>query len=201
MEQQQRTFTAFEGSRVFAALPLEELLPRLKSREDEGSCAGLLVFDDQTGQQLEFDLRGTLEEVLLRALPDRAPAGRGRPRLGVVSREVSLLPRHWEWLEEQPQGASAALRRLVDEARKADPGPARTRRARDALSRVMSAVAGNLPDYEEATRALFAGDQTRFAALLKRWPKDLRRHFIARLADAERLTAPSAPPTETPPPP
>lgn len=83
--------------------------------------------------------------------------------------------------------ASAALRRLVDEARKGDPGPAKARRARDAMSRVMSAVAGNLPNYEEATRALFAGDEARFATLLKRWPKDLRQYFIRCMADAARL--------------
>lgn len=172
---------------MLATLPLEELLPRLKAREEAGADAGLLVFDDHTGQQVELDLRGTLDEVLQRALPGRAPAGPGRPRLGVVSREVSLLPRHWEWLEEQPQGASAALRRLVDEARKRDPGAAKARRARDAMSRVMSAVAGDLPDYEEATRALFAWDEARFAALVKRWPKELRRHFVERLAAAKRL--------------
>jgi len=118
--------------------------------------------------------------VLARAMrPLRA--GPGRPRLGVVGREVSLLPRHWDWLEAQPGGASAALRRLVDEARKRDPAQQRIRQAIEAAYRFMTALAGDRPGYEEATRALYAGDRARFASLIAAWPPDVVCH-IERLA-------------------
>lgn len=185
----ERTFVAFEGDRLVAAAPLEPLLLQVKTRHDGGAVGTLLVFDEHTGQQVDFDLRGSPEEVLARALPPKPPVGRGRPKLGVVSREVSLLPRHWEWLEEQPQGASAALRRLVDEARRRDPGKAKARRERDAASRILSTMAGNLPGYEEATRAFFAGDEGAFATRVKGWPKDLRKYFVRRLAEVARLAA------------
>lgn len=108
------------------------------------------------------------------------PRGRGRPALGVVAREVTLLPRHWEWLSAQPGGASAALRRLVETARRND-GAGRMRAAREAAYRFMSAMAGNRPGYEEAIRALFAGDAERFEALTAPWPADVSA-FAARLA-------------------
>ena len=140
--------------------------------------AGVLIFDDQTGREVDFDLRGSVDEVLARETPP-AP-GPGRPKLGVVSREVSLLPRHWEWLEQQPNGISAALRRIVEDASKRNPDEQRARRARDAASRVMTALAGDRPGFEEASRALFAGDLGRLRSLTRRWPIDLRRH-LARL--------------------
>jgi hypothetical protein len=105
----------------------------------------------------------------------------------VVSREVSLLPRHWEWLEAQPNGISAAMRRLVDQASKRNPGKERARRARTAASRVMTALAGNLPGFEEASRALFAEDQARFEQLIRRWPRDVRKHFERLSRDCARL--------------
>jgi len=98
---------------------------------------------------------------------------RGRPRLGVVAREVTLLPRHWDWLASQPGGASAALRRLVDEARRHDAGPDARRRTQEAAYRVMTALAGDRPGYEEATRALFANDLDRFNQLTAAWPPDV----------------------------
>ncbi len=107
--------------------------------------------------------------------------GPGRPKLGVVSREVSLLPRHWEWLEKQPQGISGTLRRLVEDARKRDPRGQNARRARDAAHKVMWAVAGDLPDFEESSRALFAREGERFAALVAPWPVDVR-DYVRRLA-------------------
>jgi hypothetical protein len=99
----------------------------------------------------------------------------------VVAREVTLLPEHWEWLAAQPSGVSAALRRLVDAARRRAPGEERARRARDATSQFLTAMAGDRPGYEEATRALYAGDRSRFDALVRAWPKDVREH-VARLA-------------------
>ena len=114
-----------------------------------------------------------------------ARTGPGRPKLGVVSREVSLLPRHWAWLEQQPGGISGALRRLVDESRKANQGRDRARAARDAAGKIMWALAGNFPGFEEASRALYAGDLAGFEQQTEGWPGDIRNHLIRRLREAE----------------
>jgi uncharacterized protein len=180
------TYTAFDSNELIASGPLEEMLPLVKERFDRQAGVPLLIFEDQTGQQVDFDLRGKIKHVLARALP--APrSGPGRPKLGVVSREVSLLPRHWDWLEQQPNGASAALRRLVDQARKQDPERQRARLAMDAAIRFMSAMAGNLPGFEEASRALYGADGARFAHLIRAWPRDIRDH-VQRLAEPAFLT-------------
>ena len=126
--------------------------------------------------------RTELEKVLERVQP--APAGPGRPRLGVVSREVSLLPAQWDWLEAQPSGISATLRQLIEAARRKTPGAERARMARDAAYRFMTAMAGDRPGFEAALRALYAGEKSIFEHRLRRWPADIRRH-------AERLAAPS----------
>jgi steroid delta-isomerase-like uncharacterized protein len=104
----------------------------------------------------------------------------------VSGREVSLLPRHWSWLEQQPQGTSAAVRRLVEGAAKAEPGRERARRVRAALSRVLTALAGDRPHYEEACRALFAGDAVRFDEAIARWPRDVREYMARRASEAVR---------------
>jgi hypothetical protein len=185
MRDQAPLYTAFAGVRQVAEGTLDDVLPVLKRRFDADRGDTVLVFEDETGRQVDFDLRGTLEEVLERESPSHA-RGPGRPRLGVVSREVSLLPRHWDWLEEQPNGISAAIRRLVDQARKAEPGKERARRIRAALSRFLTAMAGNLPHYEEATRALFRGETGRFQTLVKGWPKDVREYAVQRARQAAR---------------
>jgi len=169
-----QTYTAFDGQRRIASGPLETVLTELKKRASEGAL--VLIFDDQSGRQVDFDLRGSLAAVLARALPAPVRTGPGRPKLGIVSREVSLLPRHWEWLEQQPNGASAALRRLVDEARNRDPEKQRARLATDAAYRFMSAMAGNLPGFEEASRCLYGGRRARFENLIRDWPSDIRDH-------------------------
>lgn len=166
-------FVAFSGARLVASGGLREVLPILKQRFDHDRSDMVLVFQTDTGRQRDFDLRGTLDEVLDRAAPEPSK-GPGRPRLGVVSREVSLLPQHWDWLEAQPAGASAALRRLVDAAIKHQPGKERARRMREAVSCFLTSIAGDRPNFEEACRALFAGESERFAALIDRWPKDIR---------------------------
>jgi uncharacterized protein len=172
----EKTYTAFRGTRLVASGTLDKVLTTVKPRFDHDPGAIIPIFDDQTGRQVDFDLRGTLSEVLARAIPERARAGPGRPKLGVTAREVSLLPRHWEWLEQQPSGASAAIRRLVDEARKREPGEQRIRLAIEAASRFLSAMAGNLSDYEEATRALYNRDRPRFEERIEGWPEDIREH-------------------------
>ena len=178
------TYAAFVGPRLLAWGELGVVLRAAKEQFDRDNGAALLVFDDRTGKQRDYDLRGEPDEVVARAIPAQPPAGRGRPKLGVVSREVTLLPRHWEWLEEQPNGISAALRRLVDEARKREPGETRARLARDAAHAFMTAMAGDRPGFEEALRALYAKDRERFLQKIVRWPGDVRRH-------AERLAEPS----------
>lgn len=180
MEQKQ-TFSAFARDRLLLSGPLEAVLLLTKERFDVDPGEGILVFEDQTGRQIDFDLRGTPAEVIARAVPEPPRPGPGRPKLGVVSREVSLLPRHWEWLEIQPNGASAALRRLVEEARKRDPEGDRARLAMEAASRFMTAMAGDRPNFEEASRALFAKDNERFAALIAEWPVDVKNHLVRML--------------------
>jgi len=105
------------------------------------------------------------------------PRGVGRPKLGVVAREVTLLPRHWDWLNRQPGGASVALRRLVQEASRVNADRDAVRASREATYRFMTAIAGALPGFEEATRALFAGERNRFEGLIDAWPVDLRSHL------------------------
>ncbi len=181
---QAATFTAFVGESLIASGPLEKVLPVVKEKFDHKDCPLILIFNDETGKQVDFELRGTLEGVLATAIPAKQMAGPGRPKLGVVSREISLLPRHWEWLEEQPNGASAAIRRLVDDARKRDPGEQRARLAKEAAGRFLSAMAGNRPGYEEATRALYAGNWSRFQQLIRPWPKDIRRYAESMVKSA-----------------
>lgn len=183
-----RSFTAFVDERRLGSGPLSSLLPRAKAWVDEGRAGRLLFFDDESGRQVEFDLSGSVAEVLARALPPpAAPAKPGRPRLGVTGREVSLLPRHWEWLEAQPNGISAALRRLVDEARQREPGKQRARALREAASRFMTAMAGDRPHYEEALRALFAGDAAAFTKHVRGWPSDIKKHVLGWVREAEQL--------------
>jgi hypothetical protein len=171
-----KTFTAFLDATMLASGPLDPVLTAVKPTFDRDPGSRLLIFEDDTGRQVDFDLRGTVPEVLARACPPPVRPGPGRPKLGVVAREVSLLPRHWEWLERQPNGASAAIRRLVDEARKSAPAEEVARLAIEAASRFLSAMAGNLPGYEEATRALFGRNRQRFDELIGEWPQDIRLH-------------------------
>lgn len=173
----ERTFTAFAGTSRIASGDLRTMLLQAKQRIDGGQSEPLLIFEDRTGKQVDFDFRGSPEEVIAREAP-QPKTGRGRPKLGVVSREVTLLPRHWEWLEQQPQGISGALRRLVDEARKRAPTKERARLAREAASKIMWSLAGDLPNFEEASRALFAVDRTRFERLVRRWPEDVRAYVL-----------------------
>lgn len=136
------------------------------------------MFDDQTGQVIDLDLRGTAEEVLSRLAPppSRGTRGPGRPRLGVVAREVTLLPRHWEWLNAQPGGASTTLRRLVEEARRS--GRELKREFQERTYRVMATLAGNAAGFEEALRALYADDLQAFTRHTSAWPVDVREYVL-----------------------
>ncbi|WP_059412218.1 DUF2239 family protein [Cupriavidus basilensis] len=202
-ENQPVQYTAFEGSRRIAAGPLAQVARQVRQRFADQPVAGVLIFCDDDCQQAEVDFRGSAAEVAARiaaaeqaasavattvtavAPADEAgaPRGPGRPRLGVVAREVTLLPRHWEWLGAQPGGASVVLRKLVDEARRAGAGKDRIRHAQEAGYRFMAAAAGGEANFEEVARALFAGDRARFDQMLAPWPADLRG-YLAQRAEA-----------------
>lgn len=178
-------YTAFDGHRILAAGPLADVALAVK-RAMSTSSGQPLVFHDHTGQQTDLDLRGDDAAIIARhappveveadaiEAPDAQPRGRGRPKLGVVPREVTLLPRHWDWLAAQPGGASVALRKLVEQARRDNDAQDQRRQQQEAAYRFMSSMAGNLPGFEEATRALYAGDQSRFVQCMESWPQDVR---------------------------
>ncbi len=176
------TWTAFQQGRMIGTGPFAAIAPVVTAAMATGGQASVLVFDDATGRQVDLDLDSP---------PTRAdePRGPGRPKLGVVAREVTLLPRHWEWLNAQRGGASVALRRLVDQARATTVDTDAQRRAQGAADRFMSVMAGDLPGYEAASRALYAGDQPQFLGLSEQWPADVRDH-VRRLAGAA-FAAPS----------
>jgi hypothetical protein len=181
--------TAFAGTRRIAHGGVRQVALKAKTLLDRASRAQVLIFDDATSELIEVDFRGTPEQVTRRigetaatqaesgsAPPAGETRGPGRPKLGVVAREVTLLPRHWAWLATQPGGASVALRKLVEHARLANQGKDRLRRAQEAAYRFLSAMAGNERGFEEAIRALFAGKRERFEELVKPWPRDVRDH-------------------------
>ncbi len=184
-------YSAFRAGRCLAAGGLAEVAVKAGEAAARAEQPELLIFDDATGRTVEVDLRGSAADILRRLTEREAPSisqaeprGPGRPRLGVVAREVTLLPRHWEWLGQQPGGASVALRKLVEAARKQNTGADQRRQTREAAYRAMSVLAGNEPGFEEATRALFAGDRARFRMHLRKWPKDVRAY-------SERMAEPS----------
>jgi len=171
------TITAFDGHRLIASGALLEVALACKHALDAGAVGPVLIFDDGSGQPVDVDFRGTPQKVLARLEAKQPARGPGRPKLGVIAREVTLLPRHWDWLGEQPGGASAVLRRLVEEAARGNLIKQRARRSAEALDRVMRDLAGDLPDYEEASRAFWRREPRRFATLVKAWPKDVRDHL------------------------
>jgi hypothetical protein len=201
-------YIAFEGDRCIASGDLRRVARAAKETLDRRNDASILIFDAGTSGPVEIDFRGTVADVVAR-LPEIAgapgapedaatptPRGPGRPKLGVVAREVTLLPRHWEWLARQTGGASVALRKLVEEARRTGEEGHRVRQAQEAAYRFMSVMAGNKPNYEEAIRALFAGEASRFEKLIAEWPADVRRH-AARLAQGALLRDPGRAPVDT----
>jgi uncharacterized protein len=173
--------TAFLGARRVAFGAYDEVARALDAMDL--SAGGLLVFDDTSGAQIDYPLPSPAPGPRAAAAPQV-----GRPRLGVVAREVTLLPRHWDWLARQPGGASAALRRLVDEARRANAGRDAQREATERAYRFMSAIAGGFPGFEEASRALFAHDAEAFSRHTTPWPPDVQAH--ARWLARDAFTTP-----------
>lgn len=185
--------TAFAGKRKVAAGSLHAVAQTLKELVTREPDAQILIFNDDNGQQVDLNLHGSLAEVLQRLPRPRepvtevvaptAPRTAGRPKLGVVAREITLLPRHWEWLATQPGGASVALRKLVEHAQRDNKAVDEQRQARETAYRFMSALAGDEAGFEEASRALFAGQREAFLARVASWPADVREHVL-RLAQA-----------------
>ncbi|NLA75345.1 MAG: DUF2239 family protein [Deltaproteobacteria bacterium] len=194
MERQySKNCTAFNESSLVASGTVLEVAKKVKGLMERKKDLSILIFDDNTAELVEVDFRGTQSDVQERlkvifatemsAAPDGASEppqqqGPGYPRLCVVSREVTLLPRHWEWLKSQPGGASVALRKLVEEARKANSSKNRARKAQGASYRFMTTMAGNLPRYEEAIRALYAGNLSRFNDQISLWPADIKDYAM-----------------------
>jgi len=187
--------TAFAGSRRIAGGSLRDVALAVKVALDAGESGAVLVFDDRDGTPIDLDLRGDAQAIRRRYPPadnealeaDAAPApkrGPGRPRLGVTSREVTLLPRHWDWLAAQPGGASVALRKLVEQARREHAGRDRRRQSCEAAYRFMAAIAGDAAGFEEATRSLFASDRAAFERGITAWPIDVRDHLLRLAAPA-----------------
>lgn len=198
------SYTSFNGHKRIASgsLPVNALA--VKHALASGVPSPLLTFCDQTGQVVEIDIRGSDAEMLARlpsqvCPPQRSepalinseesgePRGRGRPKLGVVAREVMLLPRHWDWLATQPGSASVTLRKLVEEALRANVDRDRLRRASECAYHYMSAMAGDMPGFEEASRALFANDAAKFHQQTEAWPADVR-DYVRHLAYPLPLT-------------
>lgn len=190
------TCTAFLGAERVAFGPYGQVAATL--HDLDLAQGGLLVFDDASGQLVDFPWPVGFQPAPVAQAAvtpeEEAPAtsgGVGRPRLGVVAREVTLLPRHWAWLAQQRGGASAALRRLVDEARKTHAEQDAQRHAKERVYRFMSAIGGSLPGFEEASRALFAHDGGAFAERIEHWPIDVKAHlaWLSCGAFADQATA------------
>jgi uncharacterized protein len=187
--------TAFDRDSRIAFGSYVRVALAVKEHAAANPGASVLIFDNATGEQIDFDLRGSDEDISARIVTRFQPAQEdrrapGRPKMGVVAREITLLPRHWEWLAEQPGGASVELRKLVEEARRAPPTEkARLQKLHQRTYRFMSAIAGNLPNFEEASRSLFANDRARLGELIADWPADIRDHIVRLLCSED---APSA---------
>ncbi|HEX7643704.1 MAG TPA: DUF2239 family protein [Burkholderiaceae bacterium] len=185
------SYSGFHGTSHIASGSLGQVARAVKNLFDDAHGGGALIFDNASGCVVDVDFRGSEAEVAAR-LPaeakaepaEEAPRGPGRPKLGVVAREVTLLPRHWEWLTAQPGGASVALRKLVDEARRASAEHDNARLAQERAYRFMSAMLADEAGLEEAQRALFAGKRATFHTLSESWPADLREHVRRLAADA-----------------
>ncbi|MBS0055896.1 DUF2239 family protein [Yersinia sp. Marseille-Q3913] len=196
--------TAFGDQQLLLSGPLVEVALAIKNELENGSTKTFLVFDDVTGSVIDLDLRGSDADIIERLSQPSQPftgryasrqnkspepveddtaesKGRGRPKLGVVAREVTLLPRQWDWLATRPGSASAVIRRLVDEAMHSEGSREQRRAAHEAVYQFMQAIAGDLPGYEEGIRALFADDRTKLEQCIAAWPVDIKAHVL-RLA-------------------
>lgn len=188
-----RHYIAFMESKKVASGDVMDVALKVKDLLKNEPKAQILIFDSLTSHQIEIDFRGNTQNVLRRLSSllgdaeessDSKKLGPGRPKLGVTAKEVTLLPDHWEWLARQPGGASVTLRRLVEEAKKKNQAKDLLRQAQEATHKFMTALAGDLPHYEEALRALYAGDAKKFEKVVSEWPKDVREQTLTLAARA-----------------
>ncbi len=184
-------YSSFRGPTHLASGSLRQVAAAITALQTAYPAEGVLIFDNTTGRVLDLDFRGNVVDVLARLPAEPAPIGEpaeesargpGRPRLGVVAKEITLLPRHWEWLASQPGGASVALRKLVEDARRALADKDRMRLAQERTYAFMSNILNHEAGFEDAARSLFAGKRAQFEQTSEAWPVDLRAHLM-RLAD------------------
>lgn len=173
--------TAFFEDRIVASGEREEVTRLIEETYASSDLAAIRVFENEGGRVVDLDYYDAGK-----AAPQR---GRGRPRLGVTAREITLLPRQWDWLARQPGGASATIRRLVESARRE---PAGAESAREAAYRFMSQMCGDRPNYEEALRALYRGERERFDGLVAGWPADVRSYLAGLLGGGGEPLIPEA---------
>lgn len=194
---------AFAGSNRLAEGPLSDVAVAAKRAFDNQADGAILIFDMASAEPIDLSFEGSEDDFAHhlqvvtctrrgKMFPE-SPRAVGRPKLGVTAREVTLLPRHWDWLNSQPGGASATLRKLVEFASREGQDADKARQARDATYRFIHAIAGNEPGFEEASRALFATDGARFIDAVSSWPNDVREH-ARRLSAAYFDTATAAVP-------
>ena len=208
MNAETKQYVAFAGDEIIARGEITEVVRRCKTRLDGGEESRIALYDDANGRAIDIDYSGGAAEVLARlgdhpilgesvrkppaGPPDQTtkmPRGRGRPKLGVVAREITLLPRHWEWLGGQSGSASAALRRLVETARKDGADREQVRKTVEAAHRFMWDIAGDQPGFEDASRALFAKDFKLFVERISRWPEGVRAQLKRFTERARSLSA------------
>ncbi len=168
-----KSYTCFAGQQRIADGDWKRVSIAAQQALQSGADGSVLIFDDTTGRLAD------IEAVSPSPTESSEIRGRGRPKLGVTPREVTLLPRHWEWLAAQPGGTSVTLRRLVEAARRSQPDKDRARKAQERTYAFISAVAGDFIDFEEASRALFANDIPLFGTYIQQWPVDIRDYALS----------------------
>lgn len=179
------TYTAFEDHKILSQGSLEDVVLKVKKRFEKSPESQIVIYSDATGKSMDFNFQGSEKEVLKRLEVYTTPensnevsSGPGRPKLGVISREVSLLPKHWEWLATQSGGASNTLRKLVEENMKKNSSVNSVKAAQERTYKFMSVEAGDLENYEEALRALYRKDKERLSSEIKTWPRDVQKHIL-----------------------
>ncbi|WP_444923169.1 DUF2239 family protein [Microbulbifer sp. DLAB2-AF] len=179
-------YIAIERQQLIARGTLESIVRQVKSRE---TPLEPMVFSTDNCQRIEIDWQGDIETVLTRLKPSTTPtsAKRGRPKLGVISKEVTLLPRHWEWLRQQPGGASVILRKLVEQAQKDISLEERITTSQHQLDRFMLQVVGDAPGFEDASRSLYRNSKVSFEKAIRAWPEEIKHFVLAKFNDIAEI--------------
>lgn len=172
----QTIYTAFSGHTLIAQAQLPEIALKLKHLSE--TAENILIFNDQTGRQIDLDLSGSEQEIQQRYSEPEPAKKVGRPKLGVISREITLQKKHWDWLDQQSASASALIRKLIDKELNDPASESNILLAKQATDRFMSAILGNMPNYEEATRALYQSNREVFLKMIQDYPKDLKEYLI-----------------------